>query len=171
MISKKEDKIRGKKAANKGIANEHIALGILMHKYNASKIDLPSSRFDIIIEKKIHDYIRIQSKATKSSIGFIGNMRGGKSIGGGSLKKYSYRYDTKSCDVVMGVKSTIDSSGILKEADLYFMPTILIEKLKQKSISYKKIEIFKNNYEVLENSKDKKYLNQFEELINKLNNK
>ena len=38
MISKKEDKIRGKKAANKGIANEHIALGILMHKYNASKI-------------------------------------------------------------------------------------------------------------------------------------
>ena len=71
----------------------------------------------------------------------------------------------------MGVKSTIDSSGILKEADLYFMPTILIEKLKQKSISYKKIEIFKNNYEVLENSKDKKYLNQFEELINKLNNK
>ena len=170
MITEKEDRIRGIDAANKGIANEHIALGILMHKYNASKIDLPSSKFDIIIERKINDYIRIQSKATKSGIGFIGNMRGGKSIGGGSRKEYSYRYDTKSCDVVMGVKSTIDNLGILKEVDLYFLPTIIIEKLKQKSISYKKIEIFKNNYEVLENSKNQKYLNQFKNFINQLNN-
>ena len=70
----------------------------------------------------------------------------------------------------MGVKSTIDNLGILKEVDLYFLPTIIIEKLKQKSISYKKIEIFKNNYEVLENSKNQKYLNQFKNFINQLNN-
>ena len=52
MINEKDRSIIGKEAANKGIANEHIALGILMHRYNASKVDLPSSKYDIIIELK-----------------------------------------------------------------------------------------------------------------------
>ena len=52
MISEKERSRIGKEAANRGIANEHIALGILMHRYNASKVDLPSSKYDILIEKK-----------------------------------------------------------------------------------------------------------------------
>ena len=43
-------------------------------------------------EKQNNDFIRIQSKSDKNGINFIGNMRGGKSIGGGSDKKYAYRY-------------------------------------------------------------------------------
>ena len=55
MDSEKRSK-SGSHAANIGIANEHIALGILMQKYNASKVDLPSSKFDIILlhKKKIY---------------------------------------------------------------------------------------------------------------------
>ena len=52
MISEKERSRIGKEAANRGIANEHIALGVQMHKYNASKVDLPSSKYDLIIEKQ-----------------------------------------------------------------------------------------------------------------------
>jgi len=41
---------------------------------------------------------------------------------------------------------------------LYFVPTILIEKLGQKSISIKKMEPFKNNYEILENCKNEEFV-------------
>ncbi|MBW2031719.1 MAG: hypothetical protein JRJ31_21915 [Deltaproteobacteria bacterium] len=41
---------------------------------------------------------------------------------------------------------------------MYFVPTILIEQLEQKSISLKKIESLKNNYEMLENCKNKDYV-------------
>ena len=162
MISEKERSRIGKEAANRGIANEHIALGVLMHRYNASKVDLPSSKYDILIERKNNDFIRIQSKSDKKGISFIGNMRGGKSIGGGSDKKYAYRYNREYCDVLMGVKSILDNNGILKRVDLYFMPTILIETLETKSISYGKIETFANNWKILENSKS-------EDFIKKLN--
>ena len=162
MISEKERSRIGKEAANRGIANEHIALGVLMHRYNASKVDLPSSKYDILIERKSNDFIRIQSKSEKKGINFIGNMRGGKSIRGGSDKKYAYRYSREHCDVLMGVKSIVDNKGILKRVDLYFMPTILIETLKTQSISYGKIETFANNWKILENSKS-------EDFIKKLN--
>jgi len=158
MISEKERSRIGKEAANRGIANEHIALGVQMHKYNASKVDLPSSKYDLIIEKQNNDFIRIQSKSDKNGISFIGNMRGGKSIRGGSDKRYAYRYSRSHCDIIMGVKSIINSSGILERVDLYFMPTILIEVLKTKSISYGKIKGFKNNWKILENSKNEKFI-------------
>ena len=161
MISEKERSRIGKEAANRGIANEHIALGILMHRYNASKVDLPSSKYDILIEKKNNDFIRIQSKSDKNGINFIGNMRGGKSIGGGSDKKYAYRYNRFHCDVIMGVKSVIGNSGVLERVDLYFMPTILIESIKTNSISYGKIKEFVNNWQILENSKDEEFILKF----------
>ena len=81
-----DEKLRskaGSQAANIGTANEHIALGILMQKYNASKVDLPSSKFDIIL---LHNkkYIRIQSKTAHPSIGLKGNVRAGKANKGAS---------------------------------------------------------------------------------------
>ena len=161
MISEKERSRIGKEAANRGIANEHIALGVLMHRYNASKVDLPSSKYDILIEKKNNDFIRIQSKSDKNGINFIGNMRGGKSIRGGSDKKYAYRYNRFHCDVIMGVKSVIGNSGVLERVDLYFMPTILIESIKTNSISYGKIKEFENNWQILENSKDEEFILKF----------
>jgi len=161
MISEKERSRIGKEAANRGIANEHIALGILMHRYNASKVDLPSSKYDILIEKKNNNFIRVQSKSDKNGINFIGNMRGGKSIRGGSDKKYAYRYNRLHCDVIMGVKSVIGNSGVLERVDLYFMPTILIESIKTNSISYGKIKEFENNWQILENSKDEEFILKF----------
>ena len=38
--------------------------------------------------------------------------------------------------------------------DLYFVPTILVEKLGHKSISLNKIQELRNNYEFLEKCKD-----------------
>ena len=161
MINEKDRSIIGKEAANKGIANEHIALGILMHRYNASKVDLPSSKYDIIIELKKNDYIRIQSKASDKSISFLGNVRAGKANKGSSNLKYSYRYNVEHCDIIMGVKTSINKKGVLEKVDLYFMPTLYIETLKQNSISYGRIESFKNNWNILENSKDFNYVKKF----------
>ena len=161
MISEKERSRIGKEAANRGIANEHIALGILMHRYNASKVDLPSSKYDILIEKKNNNFIRVQSKSDKNGINFIGNMRGGKSIGGGSDKKYAYRYNRFHCDVIMGVETIISKAGMLKKVNLYFLPTIVIENLQTKSISYGNIKEFENNWQILENSKDEEFILKF----------
>ena len=67
MDSKTRSK-SGSQAANVGIANEHISLGILMHKYNASKVDLPSSKFDLILLHK-EKYIRIQADLSDHFLG------------------------------------------------------------------------------------------------------
>ena len=42
--------------------------------------------------------------------------------------------------------------------DLYFVPTILVEKLGQSSITLKKIGALKNNYEMLDNCKNSEYV-------------
>ena len=131
MDSKKRSK-SGSHAANIGIANEHIALGILMQKYNASKVDLPSSKFDIIL---LHNkkYIRIQSKTAHPSIGLKGNVRAGKANKGASDVNYAFRYDRSHCDILMGVKSNFDNEYKLTSVDLFFLPTILVEKITNES--------------------------------------
>ena len=64
-----------------------------------------------------------------------------------------YKQSTKTSDVVIGLHPRgIDSF------DLYFVPTILIEQLTQKSISLRKIEALMNNYEMLESCKDKDFV-------------
>ena len=139
MDSKKRSK-SGSHAANIGIANEHIALGILMQKYNASKVDLPSSKFDIILLHK-KKYIRIQSKTAHPSIGFKGNQRAGGANRGASDPSFAFRYDRTHCDILMGVKSNFDEHTKLTSVDLYFLPTILVEKIKTGSRDLSKIDI------------------------------
>ena len=157
-MKKKDRSKSGAQAANIGIANEHIALGILMHRYNASKVDLPLSKYDIVISRDDKNFIRIQSKTANKAIGFIGNMRAGKSVRGGSDPKQAFRYSTKHCDILMGVKTKIDNEG-LKKVDLYFLPTILVEKIENKSgISIGCLEGFKNNWKILENYSNNNYL-------------
>lgn len=73
---------RGKQASVEGFANEHIAAGILMKKYqNVSLVDLPLSPYDIIIVFKEEDgtenIIRAQVKTATKSISFVGGVRGG----------------------------------------------------------------------------------------------
>ena len=146
---------RGRDAAISGFAHEHIAAGILMKRYgNVSLVDLPLSPYDIVIVyKKDHgeDIVRAQVKTAKSSISFKGGTRGGVDRTYKSGVK-SYTQSSSTCDVVIGLHPHDDSY------DLYFVPTILIEKLEQSSISLSKINALKNNYGMLDNCKNSEYV-------------
>ena len=64
-----------------------------------------------------------------------------------------YRQSTKTSDVVIGLHPLGEGSF-----DLYFVPTVLIEELGQGSISLKRIGTLKNNYEMLDNCKNKSFV-------------
>lgn len=147
---------RGRRASIEGFANEKILCGILMKKYgNVSLVDLPLSPYDIImVLKKPHgseDIIRIQSKTARKSISFVGGSRGGVDrIYKSGVK--TYIQTTKHSDCVVGVHHENNKT------ELYFVPTLLIEKLGKKSISLKKITKLKDNYEILEKCKNKSFI-------------
>lgn len=140
----------GKEAAVTGFANEHIAVGLLMKRYqNVSLVDLPLSTYDIIIVRKDSDgseeIIRAQVKTATKSLKFTGGERGGVDrIYRSDVKKY--RQSTQTADLVIGVHENEDGSY-----SLYFMPTCLIEAIQQGSISLRKIEYLKDNFQMLEN--------------------
>lgn len=146
---------RGRDAAISGFAHEHIAAGILMKRYgNVSLVDLPLSPYDIVIvykKERGEDIVRAQVKTAKSSISFTGGTRGGVDRTYKSGIK-TYTQSTETCDVIIGVHPYDDSY------DLYFVPTILIEKLGQSSISLNKIGALKNNYKMLDNCKNSEFV-------------
>lgn len=156
-MSKIDKQTKGKQASVDGFAHEHIVCGILMKKYqNVSLVDLPLSTYDIIIvfkdSSEKENIIRAQAKTATKSISFTGGVRGGidrtyKS----DVKKY--KQSTTTSDVVIG----IHPKG-LDAFDLYFVPTCIIEILKKSSISIGKLEKLKNNFEILEHCKDKKFI-------------
>jgi len=147
---------KGRQASIEGFANEHIALGILMKKYqNVSLVDLPLSSYDIIIvlrEDNRESFIRVQSKTASKTISFTGGTRGGVDREYKSGVK-EYIQSPKTSDVVVGVN--LNQNGVY---DLYFVSTILISHLQQKSISLSKIQFTKNNYDLLEQCKNEKYV-------------
>ena len=144
---------KGKQASVEGFAHEHIVVGILMKRFqNVSLVDLPLSSYDIIVVFKkangTEEIIRAQVKTAKKQISFTGGTRGGVD------RKYKssikeYRQSTTTSDVVIGVCPHENDAF-----DLYFVPTILIEKLNQKSISINKVIKLKNNYEILKHCKN-----------------
>ena len=148
---------RGRQASIEGFANEHIVAGILMKKYqNVSLVALPLSPYDIIIVLKDRtnkeDIIRAQVKTVRDSVSFTGGSRGGIDRLYVSDVK-TYKQSTATSDVVIGLHPLEKDSF-----ELYFVPTVLIESLEQKSISISKIEALKNNYEILEKCKDKDFV-------------
>src|SRR3989344_3323719 len=155
MNDEEKDKAkRGLQASVEGFAHEHIAAGILMKKYqNVSLVDLPLSTYDIIIvfkEAGKESIIRAQVKTATKGLSFTGGTRGGVDRTYKSdVKKYIQ--STLTSDVVIGI-SPKKGKGV-NEFDLYFIPSVLIESLKQSSISLNKIQKFKNNYEILERCK------------------
>ena len=148
---------RGLQASVEGFAHEHIVAGILMKKFkNVSLVDLPLSPYDIIIvfkeEDGKEDIIRAQVKTAKKSLSFVGGTRGGIDrlyISG--VKEY--KQSTKTSDIVIGIKPLDNNSY-----DLYFVPSLMIEKLKHKSISIRKIEKLRNNYELLRRCKESQFV-------------
>jgi hypothetical protein len=155
MTEAEEKEKRGLDAAVSGFAHEHITVGILMKRYhNVSLVDLPLSPYDIVIVRKEEQgevITRAQVKTAQHSITFTGGSRGGVDRTYKSGVK-TYKQSTKTCDVVIGLHPYDDSF------DLYFVPTILLEKLDQNSISLKKIESLKNNYDMLDHCKDSKWV-------------
>lgn len=147
---------RGRDAAISGFAHEHIVAGILMKRYgNVSLVDLPLSPYDIVIVYKTEhgeDIVRAQVKTAQNSVSFTGGSRGGVDREYISDVKV-YRQSPKTCDVVIGVHPRGTDSY-----DLYFVPTLLIDKLKQDSISLSKIEPLKNNYRILDRCKDEAFV-------------
>jgi hypothetical protein len=146
---------RGRKAAINGFAHEHIAAGILMKHYgNVSLVDLPLSPYDIVIVYKTNegeDIVRAQVKTARGSVSFTGGSRGGVDRSYKSGVK-TYTQSTEKCDVVIGLEPHDGSY------DLYFVPTILIEELGTGSISLNRIQDLKNNYEMLDNCKKRKFV-------------
>ena len=150
--------ITGKQASVDGFAHEHIAAAILMKKYHhVSLMDVPLSSYDMLIDLKNTDdheeIIRAQVKTARKSIPFTGGGRGGVDREYKSGVK-TYQYSTKNSDVVIGVHPIDDND---RTFELYFLPTILIEKLNQKTgIAISKVKDLKENYFILENCKNEK---------------
>ncbi len=147
----------GREAAVTGFANEHIAVGLLMKRYqNVSLVDLPLSTYDIVIARKLEDgsedIIRAQVKTARKSIGFTGGERGGVDRFYRSGVK-QYRQSTRTADVIIGVHENEDGTY-----SLYFVPTCLVEALDQNSISLRKIGFLRENYEILERCKDREFV-------------
>ena len=145
----------GKQASVDGFANEHIAAAILMKRYHhVSLMDVPSSSYDLLIDlRDIDDHeeiIRAQVKTARKQISFTGGSRGGVDRETKSDVK-TYTYSPENSDVVIGIRPIDDSDSAF---ELYFVPTILIEKLGQKSISINKVRDLKENYFILENCKN-----------------
>ena len=147
---------RGRQASIDGFAHEHIVVGALMKKYHDVFFsDNPLSSYDLIIVRKVdnrEDIIRAQVKTAKTSVHFTGGSRGGVD------RKYksgvkTYIQSTKTSDVVIGYTPISDD-----QFELYFIPTLLIEEWGAKSKSISLLSAFKNNYEILERCKDKKYI-------------
>lgn len=147
----------GRQASVDGFAHEHIVVGILMKKYqNVSLVDLPLSPYDIIIVRKgtddSEDIIRAQVKTATQSVSFTGGARGGVDREYKSDVK-TYTQSTTTSDVVIGIHPIGDNTF-----EMYFVPTILIEHLNQKSISINKIGGLKENYFILENCKNEEVI-------------
>lgn len=110
--------------------------------------------YDIIIVRKkeddSEDIIRAQVKTAKQSVPFTGGGRGGVDREYKSDVK-TYTQSTATSDVVIGVHPAGDNAF-----ELYFVPTILVEELNRKSISINKIADLKENYDILENCKNRK---------------
>jgi hypothetical protein len=146
-----------REAAVTGFANEHIAVGLLMKRYqNVSLVDLPLSTYDIVIARKMEDgsedIILAQVKTARKSIGFTGGERGGVDRFYRSGVK-RYRRNTRTADAIIGVHENEDGTY-----SLYLVPTCLIEELGQESISLRKIDFLKQNYEILERCKDRHFV-------------
>ncbi len=152
----------GQLSAAKGFANENRLLAALLERgKNASIVNLPLSAYDLVLEIKGGDMIRIQVKtvgnAGKGSISFSGGTRGGVDKTFKSSEK-EYVQSTETSDVVVGVSAQKNNGDT--DINFYIVPTLFIERLSQKSISINKIPMAKNNWELLYNCKDPHYVNE-----------
>lgn len=145
---------QGKLDSAKGFASESRLMAALLERgFNASQAILPHSTYDLVVEVSTYDLIRVQVKTVdpNNRVKFMGGLRGGADKFFKSDVKV-YTQDTEKSDIVVGVES-IRVNGD-REINFYFIPTLLIEILGQKSLSINKIPQAKNDWEILVQCKD-----------------
>lgn len=152
-----------KLASAKGFANESRLLAALLERgYNASRVDLPHSTYDLIVEVT-HDgeieFIRIQVKtvSASNSVSFTGGTRGGVDRAYRSDVK-GYVQSPETSDVVVGVRTEPNNGDT--NVDYFFIPTTYIEYLGQKSLSVNKIPQALNNWELMLRCQDIDYVKE-----------
>lgn len=155
----KEAEDRGRASSVEGFAHEHIAVGLLMMRYqNVSLVDLPLSTYDMIIARKLSDgseqIIRAQVKTARKSVSFTGGSRGGQDRTYKSDVK-TYNQSPATSDVIIGL-NPLENGAF----DMYFIPTILITIWNTKSKSINQIAPLRNNFDILEHCKEQDYVIQ-----------
>ena len=149
---------KGKQDSIKGFANESRLLAALLERgYNASRVGLPHSTYDILVEVATRDVIRIQVKTVSppKSISFTSGGRAGIDRTYKSGVK-TYVHNTETCDIIVGVESLASNGD--REINFYFVPTLFVEKIGQKSITIRKIPQAKNNWEILRRCREKGFV-------------
>ena len=153
----------GKQASIAGVANEHVVLGILLPFFpNAMLSAHQQSTHDLIIPYE-EIYIRAQVKTSNKSISFIGGSRAGidRTYIASINNPKTYTYSRKDTDIIIGIKPIE-----IGKFDLFFVPSLVVELSKQKSISTGKVAFTKNNFNYLKNCTDREFcLNEFRDLI------
>ncbi|MDG2284204.1 MAG: hypothetical protein P8N43_01560 [Alphaproteobacteria bacterium] len=141
---------KGKKDSIRGKANEYLALGALLPAYpNTMMSSNEQTAHDLIIHLEKNKDVRVQVKTVseKNTISFMGGKRsGGDRQYISSVKEY--RYSAKDTDLVIGVRGL--SMG---NFELFFIPSLVIDKIGQKSMSANKVEFTKNDLSIIKRCK------------------
>jgi len=139
--------------ANAGDSAEFIFVArAILAGFNASSVDVRSSRYDAIIDYE-GNLLRVQIKgiSTGNIISFKDRDRGGKGIDHHHERNIGKRITSKDCDIYVAVDKQV---GIC-----YIIPMSWADSLDElscKSINLQKVEQFKENWDVIK--KYKKYL-------------
>lgn len=152
--------IKKKSGAPLGDAHELFVRAIMMRLgLEAGKADLSSSAYDVVIVgmdkmngKKL--FLRVQVKTIDTSLTLTGGSRGGVDREYISNEKV-YKYSTEHSDLIFGVDRD--------KLDIYIVPTSFTD-LWGSSIAKSKIQILKNNWEILVNW-NKSYLTALKEKV------
>ena len=135
----------GVMTANAGDSAEFIFVArAILAGFNASSVDVRSSRYDAIVDKN-GTLLRIQIKgiSTGNIISFKDRDRGGAGIDHHHENNIGKRITSKDCDVYVAVDKQV---GIC-----YIIPMQWADKLNDdecKSININKIELFKEKWEI-----------------------
>jgi len=148
---------KGKMATFTGSAHERIVTGILIRLgFEVATADVASTPYDLLV----HIYespggkrriIKAQIKTVENSVSFHAGSRGGIDREYKSGVK-AYKYTEEHNDVIFGIQK--------ETLDVYVVPTRFIKNWGE-SRSVSKLQILKNNWDVLLNW-NKEYLDKLE---------
>lgn len=136
----------GVMTANAGDSAEFIFVArAILAGFNASSVDVRSSRYDAIIDNN-GKLLRVQIKgiSTGNNISFKDRDRGGQGIDHTHKSNIGKRITSKDCDLYVAVDKQV---GIC-----YLIPMYWADKLDEKeikSVNLSKVEQFKENWDII----------------------